>query len=143
VKRNNPPPSMSVFDFSERHATIARRLTSNTPLQALVLLDDPQYVEAYRVLAADVMKQNANGAEQVKQLFRRATRRWPRESELKHLETYYSSERARFAAEPAKAQELLHVGVSPVDASADPAQLAALTNVAAAIMNTPDAYSIH
>ena len=61
LKRNTPPPSMSVFDFSERHASISRRLTSNTPLQALVLMDDPQYLEAYSVLATRVFKEKRPG----------------------------------------------------------------------------------
>ena len=82
VKRNSPPPSMSVFDFSERHATIARRLTSNTPLQALVLLDDPQYLEAYRVLATNVLKGKTDRDEQIQLVFRLATRRFPSEAEM-------------------------------------------------------------
>jgi cytochrome c553 len=141
VKRNNPPPSMSVFDFSERHATIARRLTSNTPLQALVLLDDPQYVEAYRVTATNVLKQN--DPDPVRQVFRLATRRWPRESEVTRLRSYFDAELKRFGAEPEKARQVVQLGVTPVDATLDAARLAALTNVVAAVMNTPDAYSIH
>lgn len=66
IKRNTPPPSMSVFDFSERHTTIARRLTSNTPLQALVLMDDPQYLEAYRVLATNVLKEKTDQDDQIR-----------------------------------------------------------------------------
>ena len=134
---------MSVFDFSERHATIARRLTSNTPLQALVLMDDPQYVEAYRVLATGVLKEKADAKQQVRQVFRLAMRRWPRESELARLSAYYETERKRFGVETKKAQELIHVGVTPVDSTVEPAQLAALTSVVTAVMNTPDAYSIH
>jgi len=143
VKRNSPPPSMSVFDFSERHTTIARRLTSNTPLQALVLLDDPQYVEAYRVLATNVLKEMAEPGAQVRQLFRLATRRWPRESELARLTSYYDAELKRFSADTSKVQAVIHIGVTPVDTTVDPVRLAALTNVASAVMNTPDAYSIH
>jgi len=143
VKRNTPPPSMSVFDFSERHTTIARRLTSNTPLQALVLLSDPQYLEAYRVLATDVLKQRADKNDQIRLVFRLATRRLPTDAELAALRQYYDSESAKFAGDAKKAEELINVGVAPVDQSVDVAKLAALANVTAAVMNTPDAYSVH
>jgi hypothetical protein len=134
---------MAVFDFSERHATISRRLTSNTPLQALVLLDDPQYMEAYRVLATRVMKEKTAPEDQVSLIFRVATRRFPMEKEKALFEQYYASEIARFSEEKKKAAEVVHIGVTPVDDSVDVVKLAALTNVAAAVMNTPDAYSIH
>jgi hypothetical protein len=143
VKRNSPPPSMSVFDFSERHATIARRLTSNTPLQALVLLDDPQYMEAYRVLATRVLKEKSDRDQQIRLVFRLATRRMPKEAEMAELRPYYDSQLAVFGADKKKAEDLVHVGVQPVDPTVDIVQMAALTNVAAAVMNSPDAYSIH
>ena len=143
VKRNTPPPSMSVFDFSERHGTIARRLSSNTPLQALVLLDDPQYVEAYRVLATHVLKAKADRDEQIKLVFRLATRRLPKDAEFAALRKYYDAELARLAGEPKKANDIVHIGVEPVDATVDIVKMAALTNVTAVVMNTPDAYSIH
>jgi hypothetical protein len=143
VKRNSPPPSMSVFDFSERHTTIARRLTSNTPLQALVLLDDPQYLEAYRVLATRVLREKEDGDEQVRLVFRLMTRRFPSDVEIAALRQYYDSEAEKFSADRKKAADMVKVGVTPVDDSVDVAKLAALSNVAAAVMNTPDAYSIH
>jgi cytochrome c553 len=143
VKRNSPPPSMSVFDFSERHATIARRLTSNTPLQALVLLGDPQYLEAYRVLATNVLKAETDRDEQIRQVFRLATRRFPSEAEMGPLRQYYDAQEAEFTGDRKKAAELVKAGVTPVDDGVDVAKLAALTNVTAAVMNTPDAYSIH
>jgi hypothetical protein len=143
VKRNSPPPSMSVFDFSERHGTIARRLVSNTPLQALVLLDDPQYMEAYRVLATNVLKQEKDADDQIRLVFRLATRRFPTDKELSALRTYYDTETEKFSVDKKKAEELVHVGVAPVDGSVDLPKLAALTNVTTAVMNTPDAYSVH
>jgi hypothetical protein len=143
VKRNTPPPSMSVFDFSERHTTIARRLTSNTPLQALVLMDDPQYLEAYRVLATNVLKDRTEPDDQIRLLFRLATRRLPTDTEFATLRRYYDSEAAKFAGDRKKAEELVRVGVAPVDQTVDATRLAALTNVTAAVMNTPDAYSVH
>jgi hypothetical protein len=143
VKRNTPPPSMSVFDFSERHQTIARRLTSNTPLQALVLLDDPQYLEAYRVLATNVLKQKTDRDDQIKLVFRLATRRLPTDKEMTVLRPYYEAEIEKFSVDKQKAADLIKVGVTPVDSTVDVAKLAALTDVTAAVMNTPDAYSVH
>jgi hypothetical protein len=143
VKRNSPPPSMSVFDFSERHTTIARRLTSNTPLQALVLLDDPQYLEAYRVLATRVLKEKTDRDDQIKLVFRLMTRRFPTNVEIAALRKYYDSEAEKFSVDRKKAADLVSVGVAPVDDGVDVAKLAALTDVAAAVMNTPDAYSVH
>jgi len=142
IKRNSPPPSMAVFDFSERHETIARRLTSNTPLQALVLMDDPQYVEAFRVLATNVLKEKTETDDQIKLVFRLATRRMPKTAELAALKTYYDNQLAHFATDRKKAEDLVHHGVAPVDATVDTVKMAALTNVTAAVMNTPDAYSI-
>jgi hypothetical protein len=112
-------------------------------LQALVLLDDPQYVEAYRVLATRVLKEKATPEEQVNLLFRLATRRLPMETEKALFSQYYASEIARFSTDEKKAAEVVQIGVTPVDGRVDVATLAALTNVAAAVMNTPDAYSIH
>jgi hypothetical protein len=143
VKRNTPPPSMTVFDFSERHGTISRRLMSNTPLQALVLMDDPQYIESYRILATNVLKEKSGEDDQLRLVFRLATRRFPKQQELAALRSYYDAESAKFSADKKKAAELVKAGVAPVDTTVDLARLAALTDVTTAVMNTPDAYSVH
>jgi hypothetical protein len=109
----------------------------------LVLMDDPQYLEAYRVLATRVLKETSQRDEQIKLVFRLATRRMPKDAELAELRPYYDAQIAEFGADPKKAADLVQVGVEPVDASVDVAQMAALTNVTAAVMNSPDAYSIH
>jgi hypothetical protein len=142
VKRNALHPAMATFDMPERWNTIARRQTSNTPLQALVLLDDPQYVEAYRALAARVLQTTAAVDAQLTNLFRVATRRRPRPEELAVLREYHDAQLARFRADAKAAAELLAVGVKRADASLDPVKLAALTNVTTVVMNTPDAYSL-
>ena len=134
---------MTVFDFSERHGTIARRLTSNTPLQALVLLNDPQYMEAYRVLATRVLREKTEKDDQIKLLFRLATRRLPTDAEMAALRSYYDAQLGEMDRDRKKAEEVVHVGVAPIDSTVDIVKMAALSNVAAAVMNTPDAYSIH
>ena len=142
IKRNALHPGMASFDMPERWSTLARRNTSNTPLQALVLLDDPQFVEAYRALAAHVLKTETTKDAQLTTVFRLATRRRPGAEELSTLRAYYDSQLARFAADHDAAEKLLAVGVTRPDASVDKMQLAALTNVTTVVMNTPDAYSL-
>jgi hypothetical protein len=142
IKRNIPPPSMAIFDFKERHATVVRRQTSNTPLQALVLLDDPQYVEAFRVVAENALRQEPSIEGRIQLMFRLATRRSPTQDELAVLSRHYEKEKAMFTAAPENASKLIHVGVAPVNPEINAVELAATAQVAAAIMNSPDAYSI-
>jgi hypothetical protein len=142
TKRNAPHPAMASFDMPERWSTQARRHTSNTPLQALVLLDDPQYVEAYRALAGQVLRTESAGDGQLTTIFRLATRRRPRADELGILREYYDAQVARFTADRPAADKLLAVGVTKPDPKLDAVRLAALTNVTTVIMNTPDAYSL-
>ena len=142
IKRNAPHPAMTTFDLPDRGTSTPRRQTSNTPLQALVLLNDPQYLEAYRSLAAGVIKSVSTKDARVIRVFRLATRRAPRPGELAPLRAYYDSQLQLYAADRAAARELVSVGVTPVDGQIDVAELAALSNVTAAVMNTPDAYML-
>jgi hypothetical protein len=105
-------------------------------------MDDPQYVEAFRVLATNVLKENTEKDGQIKLVFRLATRRMPKTAELAALRTYYDNQLAHFATNRKKAEDLVHIGVAQVDGTVDTVKMAALTNVTAAVMNTPDAYSI-
>ena len=142
VKRSVPNPSMSVFDVSDRNVSKVKRDVSNTPLQALTLWNDPQYVEAYRVLASTVMGESSSRDARLERLFRLAVRRLPNRDELSVLRGYYEEELTRFRSAPENANALVKIGVAPADPGRDVLELAALTNVAAAVMNTPDAYSI-
>jgi hypothetical protein len=142
VKRNAPHPEMAVFDFPDRNASTASRRISNSPLQALALLNDPQYVEAYRVLATRAIQTSTDKDQQLAMVFRLAARRRPTDPELAAVRRYYDAEIRRFAAAQDDAKAFVSVGVTPVDPNVDAVQLAALTNVTAAVMNTPDAYSI-
>jgi hypothetical protein len=142
IKRASPPPSLAVFDQPDRSTSAVARRISNTPLQALVLLNDVQYVEAYRKLAERVLDTAKTPDDQLVLLFRLSTRRRPIPDELATLKTYYAAQADHFGRKPGEAAKLLSAGVAPLDAKADPARLAALTMVAAAVMNSPDAYSI-
>jgi hypothetical protein len=142
IKRNAPHPAVATFDMPDRGTTTVRRQTSNTPLQALVLLDDPQYLEAYRVLATHVLKTAAGQDARMTMVFRLATRRKPRTDEVGPMRAYYDAQLQRYARDKDAAATLVQVGVTPVDPQVDKVQLAALMNLTAAIMNTPDAYSL-
>jgi hypothetical protein len=143
IKRNAPDPSLAAFDMPDRTLSVARRQTSSTPLQPLVLLNDPQYVEAYRAMATRVMKTMTGEDAQIVAVFRLGTRRHPRPDEMTPIRAYYEHEVERYSGDRDAAASLLNAGVTPVDRTLDPVRLAALTNVAAAVLNTPDAYSIH
>jgi hypothetical protein len=142
IKRNAPHPAMATFDMPDRGTSAVRRQTSNTPLQALVLLDDPQYLEAYRALASRVLKSVTGSDDRITLVFRLATRRRPMPSEMAPMRAYYEAQLQRYANDATAAGKLVSVGVSPVDPRLDTAQLAALMNLTAAVMNTPDAYSL-
>jgi hypothetical protein len=142
IKRNAPHPAMASFDLPDRGGSTARRRTSNSPLQALVLLDDPQFLEAYRALAGQVLKTEQASDARLTRVFRLATRRHPKPAEMAGMRDYYNAQLQRYANDRDAAVQLLTVGVTPRDESLDPVQLAALTNLTTVVMNTPDAYSL-
>ncbi len=142
VKRNALHPALKIFDFMNRTESVARRRSSNTPLQALTLMNDPQYVEAYRALASAVLMSSDDWRAQLARLYRLATRTTPSEAVLDRLGRYYEDQRTTFGADTDKARALLEVGVTEPDSSLDVGTLAALTNVAAVVMNSPDAYAV-
>jgi len=140
-KRSAPPPSMLIFDTPERGECAVNRRKTNTPLQALVLLNDPQYIEAARALAGKLLKQHS--AEPVeKQLnlaFRLITGRTPQKEESEILKSYFSEELSRFTDSPKLAEEYLSTGYLPTDEALPRPQLAAMATVVHSIMNTDEA----
>ena len=141
-KRNAPPPSLMVFDMADRNVSTVARKVSSTPLQALVLLNDPQYLEAYRKMAERVSHQTSDPQQQVVTLFRLATRRHPLASELDVLMKYRATQIAHLTGASDDVKQLMSIGVTPADTTLDPPQVAALTMIAAAVMNSPDAYTL-
>ena len=142
IKRNAPHPAMAVFDFPERGSTTVRRATSNTPLQALVLLNDQQYGEAYRGMAERAVAASADEVSQITLIFRLATRRQPRPSELATLRTYYETQITRLRDDPTAVLASPKGAVSAPAEKVEVVRLAALTRVAAAVMNSPAAYTV-
>ncbi|MFI4859877.1 MAG: DUF1553 domain-containing protein [Phycisphaerales bacterium JB063] len=134
-KRAVPMPNMMAFDAPSREACTAERSETNTPLQALVLLNDVQFVEAARVLAQRVMLAVDGDAERIALGFRLLTGRLPREAEAARLLALLESQRAILVSGQDDAELLLAVGASPRDASLSANEHAAMTVVMHAILN--------
>jgi hypothetical protein len=135
-RRTAPPPSMLTFDAVSREVCTAKRESTSTPLQALVLLNDPQFVEAARVLAQQLWKAAPDDAAlRVKMAFRLATGRRPEPREQQILERAYEEQLALFGENPEAARKYLETGEAPVleDVPAD--ELAATAVLASTLMN--------
>lgn len=134
-KRSTPPPNMMAFDAPSRSHSVGVRQETNTPLQALALLNDPQIVEASRVLAERVASETGELTPQVTQIYRRLTSRFPNEAELNLVKEMYTEIENSFIQDPEKAKAFLSVGDSPVNDELDQVKLAALGTVTNMLMN--------
>jgi hypothetical protein len=126
----------------DRRDAVVNRPTSSTPLQGLVMLNDTQFMEAYRKLAERAINSSANADEQLITLWRLAVRRHPDATELATIKAYRASEVALMRESPDEVKKLIAIGLAPVDPEVDAVELAALTVVTATVMNTPDAYTV-
>ena len=134
-KRSAPAPSMTIFDAPSREKCTIRRSRTNTPLQALVTLNDPQFVEAARMLAQRVIQSGGSLDQQITLAYRLATGIRPKTSQLELLKTAYAEELAIFQSAPKRAEKLLAIGESVRDAEISPAAHAAMTVVTSMILN--------
>ena len=135
-KRTVPPPSLTIFDAPDREKCTARRGVTNTPLQALVLLNDPTYVEAARALAQRVLQSRGRtDQERVNFAFKLATARTPDSQESSVLLSSLKEFRSSYQQEQAHASKLLSVGEAKVDSKLDQRELAAWTTLASMILN--------
>ena len=133
-KRAAPPPSMLALDAPTREYCSTRRLTTNTPLQALVLWNDPQFVEAAKLLAATVIEREPSDEGRFDLLFRIATAAPPSETIREPLRDAIARYRDRYRAAPEDAKSLLAVGETMPPEGIDPAELAAWTMLANAVL---------
>ena len=141
-KRSAPPAQLTTFDAPDREKCIVRRTTTNTPLQALVLLNDPTYIEAARGLAERVLSEKTRSTSKRAALaFELATARPPKKQELSVLVQLAQKQARHFKSAPDEAAELLKNGESPVDAELKPAELATWTVVASTILNLDETIS--
>ena len=135
-RRTSPPPSMVTFGAMSREVCTAKREVTTTPLQSLVLLNDPQFVEAARVLAEHAWQRfPADGPARNRLAFRALVGRPPDAVEAAILERLFREENAEFRRDPDAAAKLLAVGDRERDRALPAAELAAMTTVVSAIMN--------
>ena len=129
-------PSLLAFDAPSREEGVCERNRSNIPQQALVLLNDPTYVEASRALAARVMKEGGDATlERLKFAYQVVLSRPPREEEITLLTALLQKHRAEYEQSPQEAQKLLRVGNAPAPSDTNPAELAAWTSICRVILN--------
>ncbi len=135
-RRTSPPPNMLAFDAPGREVCVVRRQTTSTPLQPLVLLNDPQYVEAARALGERMLRAaDSTLADRLILGFRLAATRRPTPRELSILEELYRRQLDVYRSEPEDAKTLLKIGSHPAPSDLDAGELAASTVTAAAILN--------
>ncbi len=136
VKRTSPPPSLLTFDATSREVCTAKRETTTTPLQALVLMNDPQFIEASRAMGQRLLKtfpgdENA----QIREAFRELTGRLPDEKETAILRQLFTEQKDFYAKKSGEADKLLTTGESKRDERLPPADFAATTILVNTIMN--------
>jgi len=135
-KRTIPVPSMLTFDASERAMCTVKRQSTSTPLQSLVLLNDPQYIEASRILAEDLIRSSGDEPSiWIENAFKRLVTRSPSSDESGLLLDIYISELRRFEKDTNSGLEVIEIGDSPYKQNIDISKLAALTIVVNAVLN--------
>jgi hypothetical protein len=137
IKRTVPPPAMSIFDASNRDLCEVKRLKTNTPLQALVMMNDPTVLEASRVLAAKLLQEKSSTQDKITKAFRLIVSRKPSEKEVSILAAYYEKELKKITKPGA--EKLLAVGEYPIPTQVDKTQLAALMRIVNTIYNLEEA----
>ena len=135
-KRTLPPVNLTVFDAPNREICSIGRISTNTPLQALVTLNDTQFVEAARALATAMLQQShPSDGDRLRAAFERVTSRPPAPEEATILENALRRERTRFEADPSAADEVLAVGETLRPASIPAVEHAAWTQLASTLLN--------
>jgi hypothetical protein len=135
IKRTAPPPGMLMFDASNRDQCEVRRVTTNTPLQALIMMNDPMVLEASRVLAERLMLENISDEERIGRAFRSIVCRKALTQELDLLRAFFGDEKTYFETEPEKAASKLNVGEFKHEQIKDVATTAALMQVVLTLYN--------
>ncbi|MCC6508125.1 MAG: DUF1553 domain-containing protein [Pirellulaceae bacterium] len=137
-RRSNPYPSMATFDAPSREVCTLRRDSTNTPLQAVVTLNDPGFVEAAQALARRVLVYegaNQSDRQRLQMAFHACTSRSATERELSALEQLLGEARAQLAAQPSEAKKLATEPLGPLPTAADPIEAAAWTAVGNVLLN--------
>lgn len=138
-KRTAPPPNMTTFDAPNRESYCLRRERSNTPLQALTLMNDVQYFEAARNFAQHVL-QTATGTDaRITAMFRATTGRFPSAQEAEVIRQSLEQHLAAYQKKPEEAKKAISYGESKADEKLNPSELAAWTMVANLVLNLDEA----
>ena len=141
IRRTSPPPNMLTFDATSREICTVKREITSTPLQALVLLNDPQFFEASRIFAERMIKSKETLEEQITHGFRLATSRFPKKEELNILIDLYNSQYQYYRQNSDKAYQVLSVGQKPRDMNIYSVKTAAMTMVANTLLNHNETYT--
>lgn len=134
-RRSNPYPSMAAFDAPNREVCTVRRDRTNTPLQALVTLNDPVYLEAAQALARKMAATSGDASAKARHGFQLCAARPPSDAELMRLTELHERSRLRFAADPARAEQMATKPLGPAPKGSDLADLAAWSVVANVLLN--------
>ena len=135
-KRSSPPPSMMTFDVPDRYFCTVRRQKTSTPLQSLVLMNDPQYLEASRKLGERMMKEGGTTpAQRITFAYKALVGRPPRANELTLLTKMYAEELGSFQVKPVRVVQLLSTGESALDNTLNTKELAACMVIASTLTN--------
>ncbi|HMR91416.1 MAG TPA: PSD1 and planctomycete cytochrome C domain-containing protein [Chitinophagaceae bacterium] len=135
IKLTVPPPNMIVFDASNRDQCEVKRLATNTPLQALIMMNEPAVLEASRVLAEKLVAKNTPAEENIRTAFRRIVCRNPTKGEAAILSKYYTEQLTLFQQNKLNAELTLKAGEYARNEKADPKQSAALMKVISLLYN--------
>jgi hypothetical protein len=139
IKRTVPPPTMLIFDASNRDQCEVQRGRTNTPLQALVMMNDPHVLESSRVLASQFSREKGSLEDKLTRAFRRIVCRAPKDKELAMLKKYYEAEQASCVQNPKKVQKLMKIGEYKQDKAAVTGSTAAMMLTIQLIYNLEEA----
>ena len=143
-KRSAPPPSMLIFDTPNRDLCSVKRTLTSSPLQALLLLNDPQFIEAARVMAENsILSKEKSIDKKLSTLYREIIGRTIREGELEILLRFYNEEKEKFSKNQSKAIAYLKTGEKPMNSDIEVVNMAALATVISGMMNTAEAITIN
>ncbi|WP_081634901.1 PSD1 and planctomycete cytochrome C domain-containing protein [Lunatimonas lonarensis] len=139
IKLTLPPPALLIFDGSNRDLCQIKRNRTNTPLQALALMNDPMVLEAARVLGARLAKAHSSPENAIQEAYRRILGREPKQQERQLMLDFFHDEYDRFQEDPQRAERIVRVGKFPLEPSNDPLADAAMMQVIVAIYNLEEA----
>ena len=139
IKRTVPPPTMIMFDASQRGLCQVKRFSTNTPLQALIMLNDPTILESSRVLAEKLMDDESSIEDKIKKGYQLILCRQASSEEISLMTDYHKKQLERFEANSDQALKFITVGEFPMAESRDSVQLAALMQMVHTLFNLEEA----